>query len=52
MHHMDSDEVYGEKARRQLHKNASSYIELILEATSHKTTAVRPLTTHLKTHSN
>ena len=31
-----------ETALRQLHKNATSYIEQILVATSHKTEPVRP----------
>ena len=31
--------LYGEKAWRQLHKNAMSHIEQILMATFHKTTA-------------
>ena len=31
-------------------KNAMSYTEQILEATPYKTTAVRPLTSHLKKH--
>ena len=34
------------KAWRQLHKNAASCIELVLEASLHKTTAVWPPTTH------
>ena len=42
MHHMDADKLYREKACRQLHKNAASYNEQILEATSHKATAVWP----------
>ena len=46
-HHMDADKGYREKPRLQLHKNASSYIEQILEATSHKKAAVRPPTFHL-----
>ena len=33
-----------EKARRQLHKNATSYIEQILEATYHETAVIRPPT--------
>ena len=49
---MDADKAYGEKARRQLLKNVTSYIEQILEATSHKTAAVRPPTTHYKIHPN
>ena len=36
----------GEKARRQLHKNAASNFELVLEATPHKAPAVRPSTSH------
>ena len=47
MHHMEADKTYREKARQELHKNATSYIEQILEATSQKTAAVRPLTTYL-----
>ena len=31
MHQMDPDKVYWEKARRELHKNATSHIEQILE---------------------
>ena len=33
-------------------KNATSYIEQILEVTSHKTAAVRPPTSHLSNHQN
>ena len=43
---MDAIKTYGEKAWRQLHKNAASNIEQILEGASHKTAAVRPFTTH------
>ena len=35
------------KAWGQLHKNATSYIEQILEAMSHKPAAVRPPTSQL-----
>ena len=35
------------KARWESHKNAMSYTEQILEATSHKTAAVQPPTSHL-----
>ena len=45
MHHKDSDKTY----RRELYKNATSYIEQIPEATPHETTAVRPLTSLSKT---
>ena len=47
MHHMDVGEKFREKATQELHKNAMSYIEQILEATSHKTTVVRPSTSYL-----
>ena len=33
MHYMDANKTDGEKAWRQLHKNASSNIEQVLEAT-------------------
>ena len=35
-----------EEAWRQLHKNAASNMEQVLEAAPHKAAAVRPLTTH------
>ena len=38
--------MYGEKAWRQLHKNAARNIEQDLEAALHKVAAVRPPTTH------
>ena len=44
MHYMDAN--YGEKAWRQLHKNAATNIELVLEAAPDKAVAVRPPTTH------
>ena len=47
MHHMDADKTYREKAGQQLHKNATSYIEQVLEATCHKTATIRPPTSHL-----
>ena len=50
MHHMDADYANREKARRQLHQDAKSWTEEILEATSLKTAAVRPTTTHLKNY--
>ena len=42
--------MHEEKARLDLHENAMSYFEQILEATPHKTAAVQPLTSHLKNH--
>ena len=38
--------MYGEKAWRQLNKNAASCFEQVLEATPHKTVDVLPPTTH------
>ena len=38
--------MYGEKAWRQLHKNAASNIEQVLEAAPHIAGAVRPRTTY------
>ena len=46
MHHMDADKTHREKARRELHRNNTSYIEQILEVTPHETIAVRPLNFH------
>ena len=46
MHHVDADKAYGEKAWRQLHKNAASCIEQISGATPNKAAAVLPPTTH------
>ena len=50
MHYMDANKTNGEKAGRQLHKNAASNIEQVLEATLHKTAAIRPPTTHHKNY--
>ena len=47
---MDVDKMYREKARRELHKNATSYFEQIQEAMPLESTAVQPLTSYLKTH--
>ena len=44
MHHIDADQTYREKAKQKLLKNATSHIEQILEAASHKTAAVQPPT--------
>ena len=35
MHYNDADKTYKVKARRQLHKNAMSYVEQILEVKAH-----------------
>ena len=46
MHYLDANKIAGEKARRQLHKNAVSNIEQVLEATSHKAPTIRPPASH------
>ena len=46
MHPMDADLALRDKVRRELHKNATSRIEQILEATSHKAATGRPPTPH------
>ena len=46
MHDLDAKKTAGEKARRQLRKNAASSIEQVLEATPHKTPTIRPHTSH------
>ena len=51
MHYMDANQTYGEKAWRQLHKNAAINIEQV-EATPHKAAAVRPPTTHHENYQN
>ena len=42
----------GEKTWWQLHKNAVSNIEEILETTPHKAVALRPPTTHRENYQN
>ena len=44
MYHKNADKTPREKARRELQKNDTSYIEQILEATPPKTTLVRTAT--------
>ena len=50
MHYMDANKIAGEKAWRQLQKNAASNIEHVLEATSGKVAAIQPPTTDLKNY--
>ena len=52
MHYMDANQKNGEKAWRQLHKNAASHIEQVLETTSYKTAAIRPPTTYHENYPN
>ena len=47
---MDASKNYGEKAWRQLHKNAACNIEQVLEAAPRKTAVVWPLTTHYENY--
>ena len=49
---MDANKMDGEKAWRQLHKNAASNIEQVLEAAPHKAATVLQLTTHHENYPN
>ena len=49
---MDANWMYGEKAWRQLRKNAASYIEQVMEIAPHKAAAVRPPTTPRENYQN
>ena len=44
--------MYGEKAWRQLRKNAANNIEQVMEATPHKAVTVRPPTAHHENYPN
>ena len=46
MHHMNNIKMYWEKSKRELHKNATSYMEHILKETSHERAALQPLTSY------
>ena len=46
MHYLDANKTAGEEARQQLHKNVTSNIEQVLEATPHKAPTIRPPTSH------
>ena len=50
IHHLDSNETHGEKARWELLKNATYCFEHILETSSYKTAIVWPLISHLINH--
>ena len=52
MHYVDANKTYGEKAWRQLHKNAASNIEQVLGAAPNKAAAVHPPTIHLENYQN
>ena len=42
IHYLDTNKAAGEEARRQLHKNAASNIEQVMEETPHKAPTIRP----------
>ena len=46
MHYLDANKTAGEKARRQLHKNAASNIEQVMEATPHEEPTIRSSVSH------
>ena len=47
MHYLDANKTAGEKAGRQLHKNAASNSEQVLEVTPHKIPTLRlPISHH------
>ena len=50
LHHFDFNETPGEKARLELHKNATCSFQQILEAECYKTAAVQQITSHLTNH--
>ena len=52
MYPMNFDNMHREKTSQELHKNATSYIEQILEAILYETTSEQQLTSQVKNHSN
>ena len=42
----NANKTAGEEVRRQLHKNAASNIEQVLEAAPHKAPTIQPPTSH------
>ena len=48
---MDANKAAGEEARWQLHKNAASNTEQVLEATPQKAASVQSPTTHHENYS-
>ena len=52
VHYMDANKTAGEKARRQLHKNAASNLEQVLAAKPHKTPTVRPPASYHENYSS
>ena len=52
MPYLGANKTAREEARRQLHKNAASNIEQVLEATPHKATTIRLPTSHHENYLN
>ena len=52
MHYMDANKTAGEEAKRLLHKNAASNIKLVLAATLHKTSTIRPPASYHENYPN
>ena len=52
MYYLDANKTAGEKARRQLHKNAASNIEQVLEVTPHKAPTIQPPTSRHKNYAS
>ena len=52
MHYTNANKMCGEKSWGQLHKNAASNTEQVLEAAPHKAAAVQPLTIHHENYQN
>ena len=48
MHYLDANKTAGEKDRRQLHKNAASNIERVIEVTPHEAPTIQPLTIQVR----
>ena len=46
MHNLDANKMAGEKAKQQLHQNAASNVEQVLDAATHKAPTKRPTTSH------
>ena len=50
LHHLDTNKTLGEKAGRELYKDAACSLKQVLEASLHKRAAVQPLTSYHTNH--
>ena len=50
MHNVGINNIFGEEARLDLHKNATCCLEQTLEETPNKIVALQPPTSHLKNY--